>query len=493
MVSAVRNWLKHFWRTSSTSVKPAPVRLFLESLEERDCPAVFNIAAGDVAGLVAAITTSNTNNQADTINLAANATYSITAPNNTSVGDGTNGLPIVALDTAIVNSLTINGNGAIIQRSTAVGTVDFRILRVNGVLVLDSIAIANGNASDGVFGGGISVGAGGRLTVLNSAIINNTHTAQPGGGIGIEGGAGPVNIVNSTISGNRTTAAAGNGNGAGIETLNATGLLTILQSTVANNVATGAGSSGGGMRVAGTSTVEIRNSILFGNSDSSGNNDVSNGNLTAGDVTAATSIIRVATGTAITGAFSSADPLLGVLQNNGGRTVTHALQTGSSAINTGNNALAPSSTDQRGTGFNRIIGSTIDIGAYEFQPVAVLITLSSNVNPSTFGQAVTFTANVAGTAANSNIPQGTVSFVVDGSTVATIGLTNGTASVSISTLSEGTHSVVATFTPTATGDYTFAAGSSNTVSQRVNAATPAPTTTTTLTSAAAPVSRRWRR
>ena len=53
---------------------------------------------------------------------------------------------------------------------------------------------------------------------------------------------------------------------------------------------------------------------------------------------------------------------LGPLQDNGGPTFTHQLLCGSIAINAGNNADAPP-TDQRG--FPRIMGGTIDIGAYE--------------------------------------------------------------------------------------------------------------------------------
>ena len=59
------------------------------------------------------------------------------------------------------------------------------------------------------------------------------------------------------------------------------------------------------------------------------------------------------------------DPLLGPLQNNGGRTFTHALLNGSPAINAGdNNGSDP--YDQRGA--PRV--GTNDIGAFEFGSVA---------------------------------------------------------------------------------------------------------------------------
>jgi hypothetical protein len=60
-----------------------------------------------------------------------------------------------------------------------------------------------------------------------------------------------------------------------------------------------------------------------------------------------------------------------VLSNNGGGTPTHALVSGSPAIDAGINALALGldeillTTDQRGFGFPRISGERVDIGAFE--------------------------------------------------------------------------------------------------------------------------------
>lgn len=84
--------------------------------------ATFNIPNGDVAGLIAALNTANGNGEADTINLAASGTYTLMAVDNTSAYRGPNGLP------AIASQITINGNGASIQRSSVAGTPDFRIL-----------------------------------------------------------------------------------------------------------------------------------------------------------------------------------------------------------------------------------------------------------------------------------------------------------------------------------------------------------------------------
>jgi uncharacterized protein (TIGR03437 family) len=98
--------------------------------------------------------------------------------------------------------------------------------------------------------------------------------------------------------------------------------------------------------------------------------------------------------------------------------------------------------------------------------------LTSSLNPSAPGQAVTFTATVAPATAT-----GTVTFL-DGSTVLGSGtLSNGVATFSSSTLAAGTHSITATYN----GDSNYG-GSSATLSQTVSK-TP---TTTTLTSSLNP-------
>src|SRR5262249_22514231 len=57
------------------------------------------------------------------------------------------------------------------------------------------------------------------------------------------------------------------------------------------------------------------------------------------------------------------------LTDNGGPTKTHALVAGSPAIDSGDNTLSSSSTDQRG--WPRIWNSTVDIGAFELGPIIV--------------------------------------------------------------------------------------------------------------------------
>ena len=71
-------------------------------------------------------------------------------------------------------------------------------------------------------------------------------------------------------------------------------------------------------------------------------------------------------------------------------------------------------------------------------------TVGSSLNPSTYGQAVSFTANVA---SGAGTPTGTVQFSIDGSAFGSpVTLASGSAtSGSTSTLAEGTHTVTAVY------------------------------------------------
>ena len=117
--------------------------------------AVFDIPNGDVAGLRSAITTANSNGADDVINLAANGLYVPTAPD---ASDPFTAFPPITADNN--HTLTINGNGATLQRSTNVGIPDFRVLFVSGGNVtIDRLTVTNGHLATGS-GGGIANTAG---------------------------------------------------------------------------------------------------------------------------------------------------------------------------------------------------------------------------------------------------------------------------------------------------------------------------------------------
>jgi hypothetical protein len=169
-------------------------------------------------------------------------------------------------------------------------------------------------------------------------------------------------LINSTISGND-----GGISGGGIKVVGTTDL---YNATITENEA----SEGGGVYVFGT--LNAKNSIIAGNIDPSPTNPmpdcsgtlISQGYNLIGDTAGCTII-----GT--TGNITGVAPGLGPLQNNGGPTLTHALQGSSAAIDAGqpsgctdqNGAVL--TTDQRG--YARPIdgdgngSARCDMGAFE--------------------------------------------------------------------------------------------------------------------------------
>jgi len=100
--------------------------------------------------------------------------------------------------------------------------------------------------------------------------------------------------------------------------------------------------------------------------------------------------------------------------------------------------------------------------------------VSSQTNPSVFGQPVTLTATVGAAAPGAGIPTGTVTFT-DGSTIlGTANLINGAASFTSGPLGAGSHAITASYG----GSGNFLGGVSGVVAQIVNKAS----TTTTITS-----------
>jgi hypothetical protein len=104
---------------------------------------------------------------------------------------------------------------------------------------------------------------------------------------------------------------------------------------------------------------------------------------------------------------------------------------------------------------------------------ATTTTLVSSLNPSTVGQTVTFTATA--TSATAGTLTGTISFF-DGATQLgnPVTIAAGAATVSSSTLAQGTHSITAKYS----GDAKFSTSTSSALSQVVNAGAPISTTTT---------------
>jgi hypothetical protein len=91
--------------------------------------------------------------------------------------------------------------------------------------------------------------------------------------------------------------------------------------------------------------------------------------------------------------------------------------------------------------------------------------LTSNHNPSVFGQQVTFTASVTVGSPGAGTPGGTVQFTIDGDARQPVSLSEGQASITLSGLPVGNHSVRAVYS--GNGGFT---GSGDSLTQTVNRA-----------------------
>jgi hypothetical protein len=178
-----------------------------------------------------------------------------------------------------------------------------------------------------------------------------------GGGLffGEQSAEGRTNatLTNVTVADNKASPAASGGgtSGGGIDSDN--GDVTLVNTLVALNSVEGANSSGPDYN----GFVQNSDHNLIGNPDGSTGIHGSTGfSATRGDLLG-----------------TSANPLnpqLGSLANYGGLTPTLELLPGSPAIDAGDtSALSVTGPfDQRGQGFERVVGVAIDIGAFEVQP-----------------------------------------------------------------------------------------------------------------------------
>jgi hypothetical protein len=267
----------------------------------------------------------------------------------------------------VVKNIAIVGAGAAATMvdGGAVGSVFF----VDGDIdvAIAGLTIQNGSAANG---GGIYVQAGGEmnsaLVVYDCVFTNNAATTGNGGAIanlGLDeavvldgctftgntavngqGGAvailgGDLAMANCTVSGNN----ARNGGGLAFDSY---ATIDLQHITVTLNTATGLASSKGGGFFPNGASGSVANSIFCGNTDQFVGTDTDNVN---GAIPGGTNNLV------------DENAMLGALADNGGPTPTHALLTGSPAINGG--AAGTATYDQRGV--PRDQGNAPDIGAYE--------------------------------------------------------------------------------------------------------------------------------
>jgi len=244
---------------------------------------------------------------------------------------------------------------------------------------LTSIVQSSIEGNEGSTGGVYSDGG---VLIINSTISNNIGITKAGG-VMLDGREGI--IINSTIGENHGLEGAGIWTNAPLEIFNA---------TIVKNQATGSGNGdynsgfGGGIYIyPGGSKVKLQNTILSENASPTGAPNCFGTILSMGY-----NLLGDTTGCqfhAMDGDIVGYDPGLNGLLNNGGETLTYALQLGSYAIDTGN----PSGcTDEKGLlltmdqrGYTRPVDGLrnskviCDIGAFELQVVEAPFQISGKI------------------------------------------------------------------------------------------------------------------
>lgn len=357
---------------------------------------IWETSTGGPCTLRAAIEEANANGVADTITFAlpANSTIVLSSGElgieNDLVG------PDLTIDGPGAKTLTVDADGS--------GRV-FRIAPDTNATI-EGLTVTGGNVGDS--GGGIANGVRSTLAVQNNVISNNEASFF---GAGITNGSdSTLTLTDSTVSDNAAT--GGSGAGAGIFN---SGALNVVQSTVSGNTAV---SNGGG--ILNTANAAITNSTISGNTasreggiftNSATSTGISNSTITAnssgvqtvlaGGAEVFSSVIAGNTGSDVDGDFDSegwnligtgpatgeftnigdqngvTDPGLGPLADNGGPTQTHAVRSGSPALDKGNGGSL--TVDQRGeprpvdfpSVANATGGDGSDVGSFELQVLPI--------------------------------------------------------------------------------------------------------------------------
>lgn len=337
--------------------------------------------------------------------------FSISGVTISAANSSGNGIAIKSSGTLSVTNSIITGNGtrvigiqngsygsygtATITNSIITGNQSGGIINYNGsTLTINNSIISNNSNNSGVGGAGITNGFVGILTVNNCTISGNSNTNGGGGGIYNKGTA---TVSNSTLSNNSAKYSGGGIYNKGNFTLsnstlfgnisrngaiaNSYGTLNIFNSTISGNKHDSYGSASG-ISIRG-GTLNIANTISANNIGSDFyNHSVSNGIINLISPATGSSNLVTQSGIAWATTVTSAQLMLGPLQDNGGSTFTMALGAGSVAIGAGNTTISNASPVFRKDQRNYIRSSTApSIGAYELNGTYLAPTLTTFAVP----------------------------------------------------------------------------------------------------------------
>ena len=410
----------------------------------------------------------------------ATAAGVIVTINDLTVQDGKlsgTGVNTVLSGGAIYNQGTLTINNSVIKNSSLIsaqataqggGISNEASLAINGSSISGNAA--NGASFNLTLGGGIYSQFPSQTTLTDSSIVGNSTTRAGGGawcygdctfirstisgntsadhagGVAIVGAT--ASMTNSTVSGNiGNSAFPAFGGGIMVDGVSSRlGVLTLDSSTIAGNSIPNGTAGGISMGSASSASISIRNTIIAGNSALNGIDCagpfVSAGHNLIGNNSGC--VFPAQTGDLIGTNATPINPLLSALANNGGATMTRALQAGSPAIDAGGNVCP--ATDQRGNA--RPAGSNCDIGAFELGAAAVAPAFMNGPPP----------AGTPGVAYN-------FVYAASGSGIKTFAVTAGALPTGLTLASDGTISGTPTVSGAFNGTVTVSNGTAPDASQ----------------------------
>jgi hypothetical protein len=408
-------------------------------------------------------------NTADAINLGTlPGTFTTPPVTVTSLGVGTTTTVTSSLNPsqfgqAVTFTATVTGSGG-----TPTGSVTFRdgattlgtvVLNGSGVATLTTSSLSAGSHAIAADYGGDATFANSSGTVAGGQIVNQTTAAtsltsslnpsQFGQSVTFTAtvtGSGGTPTGAVTFKDGATNLATVPLNGSGTATLTTSALsvgthaMTVDYSGDAN-FAAGTGTLAGGQVVnsgsPGTTLSSSLNPSQFGQAVTFTATVTGSGGTPTGTVT-----------------FKDGATNLGTVALNGSGTATFT----TSALSVGTHAMT---ADYSGDA-NFAAGTGTLAGGQVVNPAGSSTTLASSLNPSVFGQAVTFTATVT---ASGGTPTGAVTFRDGAAVLGTVTLNGaGVATFTTASLAVGSHSITAAYG----GDANFSASTSSALLQTVN-------------------------
>jgi hypothetical protein len=351
------------------------VRLQLEPLEDRNLPSSYT--ASTVSDLINDINAANKSGGTNTITLAANTTFDLTAVNNTA--DGPSGLPVIKQNDA----LTVTGQGGdVLQRDTAAPS--FRLFDVasRAALTLSNLTLQNGLAlGSGSAADGGAIYNQGSVTLTGVTVQNNTaegadgaaatkdtgngQSGQDGAGGGIWSGGSLTLQGGTTVQNNRAVGGfAGNG---GFK-INALGM--VIGGGIGGNGGNAYGGgvwSGGSLTVQGSISCAFQgNSALGGDGNIGGGGDGGGGNASGGGVyvaggTATLNNTAIASNAVKAGQSQAGTPAVSA---GGGLYVAAGTVTLSNDSVASNTAMVPNGPGGSGGGIYIATAATVHLDSY---------------------------------------------------------------------------------------------------------------------------------